>query len=204
MGKTKRFLAVLLAAGGIVGCLAWQNLGFAGRINKELAEQVDKMAAAIAKGDVKTADKIASTIAKEQEEIYEPMLLFKFRKKKGFGVGDTPGKIFPDGIERLIQKLARDVPAKTFVTKNKDALVEMAHRTAAIARIGTALIPVKKKNREFTRSKSEKKWAQASEDMYKASLELVKAVNSGSPASVKAAAAKLDASCTACHSVFRD
>ncbi len=121
------------------------------------------------------------------------------RKKGGFGVGDTPGKIFPDGIERKLLILDRDAPTAATLKRELDSYKTMGYRTAAIA-VVTHAWGEKDKRTLFRGRKKQKDWDTWTKDMYDASLALAKA---DSAAGVQNAAKSLNASCNACHSVFR-
>lgn len=194
-----RFGLAGVALAGLAWCVLLNNAGIAGG-NKKLAGQIDGIAAALQSGKKDAAMKLTKTVAKQQGEVYEPMLLFKPRAKHGIGVGPKANQIVPDGIEQLIRVFARDAPSKAKITKHKDALVQMGYRTAAIADIAIAL--TSKQN--FNKKKTKAKWQEFCKEMNESAHQFVKAVKSGSPAEVKKAASSLDSACNRCHSVFRD
>jgi cytochrome c556 len=74
----------------------------------------------------------------------------------------------------------------------------MGYVNLAIAEI-TLLRNIKPKG-----GKGPKEWKEHTNEMKKASQELIEAVKSGSVKKVKDAAFKLDGSCSGCHSDFRD
>ena len=94
--KLNRCVFVGLAALALGVTLLLIGRGNAGGGDK-LAKSVDEVAAAIEKGDLAGAKKMAKDIAAKEEEIYYVMLLMKPRDKKGFGVGDKAGDVTPDG-----------------------------------------------------------------------------------------------------------
>jgi hypothetical protein len=122
------------------------------------------------------------------------------KKAVGWGVGPKPGEIKPDGIELKLREMAKVKPmSKAQLDKEKDALIEMADRTAAVGSVSVATPP--KKNLPGKDPKDWKKW---SDDMVKASREFEKAVKAGDPKTIKDAAVKLNSSCVDCHGTFRD
>ncbi len=120
-------------------------------------------------------------------------------KAVGWGVGKKPGEIKPDGIELKLRDLAKKALAKAPAANEKDALIELSHRTAAVGSISLASPPKKS-----LPGKDPKDWKKWSEDMVKASGEFEKAVKGGDPKAIKDAATKLNSSCVDCHGTFRD
>ncbi len=98
--------------------------------------------------------------------------------------------------------LVQDKPplSKAVLGKEAPALVELAQRTAVIAAVAQASPPLKK-----LPCKDPKDWLEYSDNMLQASRELAKAAGADKPdvKAVKAAAAKLSASCSDCHAKFR-
>src|SRR5690348_4425064 len=102
-----RRLAVVWASA--VGLLA---LGFflsagSGRaaIDKDVHSALDKIAAALEKGDSATAESQAKALAKKIEDLDAIMHSFKPRSKKGVGVGTRAGVVVPDGIEQKLNAI---------------------------------------------------------------------------------------------------
>jgi len=117
----------------------------------------------------------------------------------GWGVG-KPGTIKPDNIELKIRDMVKaKTMSKAQFEKEKDALLELANRTAAMGSIALASGPKKK-----LPDKDPKDWKEYSEDMIKSSRELAKTIKDNDPKAVKEAAAKLNSSCSNCHGKFRD
>jgi hypothetical protein len=166
--------------------------------NKALRDGIDKIAAALQKGDTDAAKKEADALAKKTEELVEMMDLFKPRKKDGFGIGPTPGAVAQDGIEQMIQHLQRDVPPAATLKKNSAALEQMAYRTAAMALI-THAKPVQK----AATGAGRKEWNDWANDMFDGSLKLAAAAKALGAQDVKTAAVKVNNSCNACHSKHR-
>jgi hypothetical protein len=188
------FAAATLAA---VGAILVAGRSGAGD-EKALMNNIDKVAAALKSGDKEGAKKQAEAVAKKIEEVVEAMDLLKPRKKGGYGVGEKPGAIVPDGIEQMLIKIGRDAPAKGTLNKDADAYEQMGYRTAAIGLIAHAKTPAKDMGK-----KTRKDWMTWSNEMVEVSLQLAAAAKAKSPADVKSAAAKLNNNCNSCHTVFR-
>jgi cytochrome c556 len=177
--------------------LAAQGSSRAGE-NKELLSAMNKLVDSLKKGDKAGAQKQAEAIAKQIEEVHEVMDLYRPRNKGGWGVGDKPKAITPDGIEQMLLKIGRDAPTANTLKKDGDALEQMAYRAAAIAEV--AIIKAPKQNMG---KKLVKDWVEWSKDQRDASLALAAATKARSGADIKAAAAKTNNACNTCHSTFR-
>jgi cytochrome c556 len=90
--------------------------------------------------------------------------------------------------------LGKRLPAKAVVLREVNDYIKIAEVSKAMAEVADQYPP--KKDKE--------EWKQYNQDMRKAADKLVAAAKSGDPAKVKAAATDLNASCTSCHSKFRD
>jgi hypothetical protein len=172
--------------------------GSRGGENKEVATALDKIAEAHRKGGKDAAKQQGEALAKKTEELLEVMDMFAPRKRGGFGVGEKPNAIIPDGIEQMLIKIGRDAPAAGTLNKDSAAYEQMAYRTAAIAEVALAKAPAKDMGKKL-----KKDWISWSNDMRDAALELAAASKSKSGAAVKAAASKLNNSCNSCHSIYR-
>lgn len=164
---------------------------------KEINDAVAKIAAAIKKGDAAAAKADAEKLAKKIEAIEDVMNALKPRKKGGIGVG-KPGDVVPDGIELKLITLGRDAPSPAVLAKEAAHLEEMAYVLAAVADVTAAKAPTADKGK-----KTKKDWNTWSVEMREASIALAKASNAKGAQDVKAAAAKVNAACNSCHSVFR-
>jgi hypothetical protein len=156
-----------------------------------------KIAAAIEKGDADGAAKQAKALAKTAE-LEEVMHLFKPRKKQGLGVGTKPGALTPDGIEQMLITLGRDAPTQAMVAKGAKDLERMGYITAAVAEFSIA------KPSEKATGAKKSDWTKMAKEMREMSIGFAEAAKSKSPASVKAAAEKLNGACNSCHTVFRE
>jgi hypothetical protein len=167
----------------------------------DIKDNVQAIADAYAKGDAAGAEKLAADLAKGTS-VEDAMHLFGLRKaakSKGYGVGDAAGKITPDGIEAKILNFSKKAPVKAAVSKDGEALVTMAFRTAAIAEFAIKKAPEKDMGEK--KVADWKKWAG---EMKTSALDLAAALKDQDPAKIKTAASKLSSSCSSCHGVFRD
>jgi len=187
------FVAALLALG------LWSMTGFGAddededkKAIKEAQEAVIKLVDAMngKKGDVKAQ---AEAIHKKFSELKHVMWVYKPRNKGGIGMGKDGAS-----IETEINKLgstsskARLTPKK--VADMKGDLVKAAEISQALAEVTEFYVP----------KKNPAKWKEYTNDMRKGAAELMVAARSGDVAKVKKAANNLSASCTNCHSDFRD
>ena len=189
-------LNLILAAG-----ICWLAISVRGVADDaaNVRDQVQKIADAIEKGDTDQIKKMAGGVS----DVEAAMNLMKRRDtaKKGvvFGVGKTPGKIKPDGIEGKIQGLSKKAAPQKDIDKESADLAEMAYRVAAIAEIALANPPEKD-----TATKKKKDWLEWADAMRKGADDFAAAAKAKKPKDLKDAAAKLNASCSNCHGVFKD
>lgn len=157
-----------------------------------LKKSVGQIAAALRKGDDKTAQKLAETVAKGQEkgDVYYLQLLFKPRDKEGFGVGEEQVKIIPDGIELKLRALTRFGIKEDRLKAETDALTQMAYHTAAIARVCGEVAKEGQNGASMQ---------QLYKDMETKAVGLAAEVKKGDPADVKWAAITLERTCENCH-----
>jgi cytochrome c556 len=156
-----------------------------------------KLAELIENGD----DTKAATKGLAKFDLNEAMGLLKLRSREGLGLGPRGGA-YPakeDGIEAKIMALAsKELPAAQLKTQAAD-LEKAAYVVAALAHVSEAHTPARKVG-----AKDPKDWAKFTEEMKRGSMGLAAAVKKGSPAEVKKVASKLNASCNACHEIFRN
>jgi cytochrome c556 len=186
------FAAALLALG------LWSMTGFSAddeddkKAIKEAQEAVLKLVDAMngKRGDVKGQ---AEAIHKKFGDLKDVMWVYKPRSKGGIGMGKDGAS-----IETEINKLgsasskARLTPKK--VAEMKDDLVKAGEISRALAEVTEFYVP----------KKNPAKWKEYTNEMRKGAEELMDAARSGDVAKVKKAANNLSASCTNCHSDFRD
>ncbi|MBL8799676.1 MAG: cytochrome c [Planctomycetia bacterium] len=164
-----------------------------------LTEAIGKISAAVDKGDLEGAKKLAAETAKNSEWD-EVMHLFVLRshKKPGLGVGDKAGAITPDGIEKKLMKLAENPLSDKDLGAESAALVKMGNDMVALTLVTLAKPPEKDDGK-----KKKKDWVAWSEEMLKASQEFTAAAKAKKAADLQKAAVKADKSCGKCHDVFR-
>jgi hypothetical protein len=166
--------------------------------DKDLQATVLKIADALEKKDMDGAKKLAQTL--KEEEIEDVMHVMKPRKDKGLGIGPKPGAVLPDGIElKVIAMAMNELPQKELDAHAAD-LARAAYVAAAVAEVARDKCPVTKKEGD----KDPKDWKNWTDNMQKSALALAEAAKTKKPATVKAAADKLDGACKSCHKVFRD
>jgi hypothetical protein len=177
-------------------------------VPKDVREAIMKIAELIDKGKAEDAQKEAAAIAKKAGydgakpgSCESLMHAFAVRAKKGFGVGDKPGMIKPDGIEAKIQVLGDDKKKLTDKTLKAEAtdIKKLGLISAAIGAIGIEATP--KKDEGKKKAADWKKW---SVEMRDYGIKLADAAGKGSDTkAVQIAARNLDGSCTSCHEVYR-
>jgi cytochrome c556 len=182
----------LLAGVGLVALRAADN--------KTLHADTKKQADEVGKKDWDDMSKAGAAIAKKYM-LDDVMYQFKPRNAKknpGIGIGETPGVIKPDGIEQKLQNMAKRVsPADVKAAKD---LKRMAEISAAIASIAVNLPP------PVMGAKNPAAWKKHSKEMFVAAKALSKVLDSPKPKAddIKKAVINLNATCTDCHSIFRD
>lgn len=157
-----------------------------------------KLADEVGSKDFDTLSKAGAPIAKKFET---DRIMYQFKprnakKNAGIGVGTKPGEIKPDGIEQKLSNMGKRVTVAD--VKHAKDLKRMADISAAIAAIVANQPP------PASGAKTPAAWKKYSEEMYKSAKGLSKALDGKDTAAIKKAAIKLNASCTDCHSVFRD
>jgi cytochrome c556 len=187
--------ALLMAIGVAVGT----STAHAFDDNKEIKEaqkDVLELTKLISAGKEKEADAKAAAIKKKYEELNTVMHVYKPSPKGGIGYGKAgPG----DGIElKIINMGKRNVPAAT-LQKEKADLIKLAYINAAMAMVADHYAPTKPKG-----GKGAKEWKQYSADQKKAAMDMIKAIQAGNAADVKAAANNMNNACNNCHADFRD
>jgi hypothetical protein len=161
---------------------------------------VKEIADALKKGDKAKAKKLADDAAKNLDEIPDMMHLFKTRNKGGLGAGSTPlANPAKDGIEVMIRDLARDVPGG--IAKQAAGLEEMGYYIAAMGELANAAAV---KAPTGGGKKTKKAWTEMSEDMRVLGVAFAKASAAKGAQEIKTAAAKVNANCNKCHSIFKE
>jgi hypothetical protein len=133
----------------------------------------------------------AAAIKTKFSELKPVMYIFKPRKNGGLGIG-PPAQ--GDGIELKIGNLSKRAQAPATVAKEVADYVTIAEVSKAVAEVADLYPP----------KKDAATWKQYNQDMRKGAAELIAAAKGGDPKKIKTAATNLNASCTDCHSKFRD
>jgi cytochrome c556 len=161
-------------------------------------------------GDAKKGDdvkKMAKELAERMikadigEDAVKPVMSpLRLRDKGGLGVGPKAGVYDPDGIEAKILALAKKKLTAAEAKKQADDIARLASVTAAIGEVAELHVPPKKVG-----AKDPKDWKKWSNEMRDDALDLAKTVQAAKPDpdKIKAAATKLNGTCTDCHDKFR-
>jgi cytochrome c556 len=191
------------ARGLTAGALLALAIGFLAASSSQCADDEDEKEIKAAQDAVvklsgmkhDEAQKAAEAMAKKHD-LGHVMYIFKPRDKKGIGVGPK-GK--GDGIELKLNSLSKRALAKMELAKQSNDLVRMTEITRAVSELVPHYAPKEKKA-----GKDPANWKKYADEMREGSLDLAKAVKGGDPKVVHKAAARLNDSCTNCHSEFRD
>ena len=184
--------AAITFAGSLLALGLWSMTGYSADDDddKKAAQQaILKLTESIRgnKGDVKAQ---AAAIRKKFDELEPIMWVYKPRNKGGVGMKDGAGIELELG--RLGGPKSRLTPAKIADLKND--LVKAAEISKAVAEVSDLYMP----------KKDQAKWKGYTKDMRKAADELIEATKGANPMQVKKAINNLNASCTNCHSDFRE
>jgi cytochrome c556 len=186
-------LAASLLALGLWSLTAYSADEDEAKLNKEAQEAVIKLMDTVKnKGDVKAQ---AEAMKKKFEELKPIMWVYKPRKKGGMGFGKDG-----DDIEQTIGKVGSKTAKGMTPAKIKgmtDDLIKSAEISKAIAEVTDLYAGQYAK-------KDTAKWKGYTKDMRNGADELIEAAKGGDVAKIKKAANNLSASCTNCHSDFRE
>ena len=181
-----------------VGFGLWAGMSGAAD-DKDPAGTIRQIAAALEKKDSATAKKLAAGVA-DKADLEDVMHVFSLRRAKGLGVGPTPGKIMPDGIEAKLIELSGKKPLTAAqLSTEADALVQLGYIAAAVGEVAHAKPPAKDEGK-----KKRADWLKWSADMRDSALQFAATAKEKKPDTVKKAATKLYSSCTTCHDVFKE
>jgi hypothetical protein len=141
------------------------------------------------KGDFRSQ---VEAVHKKFDELKPIMWVYKPRNKGGLGMGKS-GAGIENELARLSGAKARPNPAKDPMLKSD--LIKAAEISKAIAEVTDLYAP----------NKETAKWKGYTKDMKKSAEELLETIkNGGDTPKVKKALTNLNASCTNCHSDFRE
>jgi hypothetical protein len=157
---------------------------------REAQQAILKLADSIksGRGDARAQ---AAAIKKKFDELEPIMWIYKPRNKGGLGMGKDGAGIELE-LGRLSGPKAKLTPQK--IKELEPDLIKAAEISKAIAEVSDL----------YTPKKDTAKWKDYNKDMRKAADELIEAVKSGNAMQVKKAITNLNASCTSCHSDFRE
>ena len=131
-------------------------------------------------------------------DLGDVMHLFAPRNKGGYGVGDTPGAVTPDHIEKKLIDLATKKPLTS------DAAAKQGPALARAGEIAAAIAEVAELYADKDGKSNPADWKKYAKEMHKGGKDLVAAGKKGDPAGIKAASTVLNNSCNNCHRDFRD
>jgi Cytochrome C' len=181
------------------GSLAFVNYGCAADDDdsKKATEALRKVGKALEGGKEEGAKKEIAELTKM--DLGDIMEKFKPRDKGGFGVGPKEDVYKPDSIQDKVQALGKKPLSPAAMAKEMDDIAQMGLDIASIAVGANAHTPKTKAG-----AKDPKDWKLWTDEMKKAGMDLNKAAKAKDIKGVKAAATKIQSSCSNCHGVFRD
>jgi cytochrome c556 len=179
-----------LTAGAVLAvCVVATAVNAADDDAKAARDAVMKIAGMVEKGKMADAKKEGAGVKSDLEDIMNLMLPRKGADKGGIGVGDKPGAIVPDGIEKKLQDLEKNAPK----ADEAKALEKSAYIILAIAAASENKIPKGKKG----------PWKKYSADFEKTAQGFLEATKKGDAKGIQAAAKTLNNACIACHNDFK-
>ncbi len=199
----KRRAAVTFAAGllalGLWSMTAYSQDDDDKKAIKEAQEAVLKLVDSMngKQSDVKSQ---MDSMRKKFEELKPIMWVYKSRKKLGIGMGKNGA----DDIEVTIGKIGSSTSKAKLTPKKlaemKADLIKAGELSKAVAEVSDLYAE------QYAKKEAAKvaKWKGYTKEMKKGGNELIEAVKSDDIAKVKKAANNLSASCTNCHSDFRN
>lgn len=196
--------ALLLVVGGAALMAgAWFFTAGGGRAadedDQKIVETIKAMAKDIQKNGLEAGRAHVNKLGQADPDDIMPLFSQRNANGKGIalGIGPTPGAITPDGIEKKLEELAKKPLSAKEVERQGPALEEAGYISAAIAEAVEDHAPAAKVGQK-------QQWTALSRDMAKLGVDFAKAVQTRDPGRIHQAADKLDASCKACHKVFKD
>ncbi len=137
------------------------------------------------------------------EDLGDVMLYFKTKDKGGEGLAKSlqstpPLKGALNGVEAKIAALRKKELTPEKLKNERDELILMAGKTAAIGSVTYQYAPMRKVGQ-----KDPAAWRELSLTMRDAAAELLESARANDAKGVQRAADRLDSSCTQCHSIFR-
>jgi cytochrome c556 len=165
---------------------------------KQMCADIPKLAQAIKKKDQAQVKKLVDGLKKNNLDAI--MGVCGLRNLGGLGVGDKPGAIKPDGIEKKVEALGKKALLPTQAKDESAAIAKMAYEIAAVNELTIAHTP----DKDMGQAKK-KTWVDTAKDLQTASIELASAAEAKSPDPklIQKAASRVDANCQKCHSEWR-
>jgi cytochrome c556 len=165
---------------------------------KKLCADIPKLAEAIKKKDNAQVKKLVEEMKKSNLDAI--MATCGLRNLGGIGVGDKPGAIKPDGIEKKVEALGKKAILPTQLKDEAAAIAKMAYEIAAVNELTIAHTP----DKDMGQAKK-KTWVDSCKDLQTAALELAAAAEAKSPDPkvIQKAAARVDTNCQKCHTEWR-
>jgi cytochrome c556 len=165
---------------------------------KQLCQEIPKLAQAMKKKDQAEVKKLIEKLKKNNLDAI--MGVCGLRNLGGLGVGDKPGAIKPDGIEKKVEGLGKKALLPNQLKDEAPAIAKMAWEIAAINEITIAHTP----DKDMGQAKK-KTWTDSAKDLQIAALELATAAEAKTldPKTVQKAASRVDNNCQKCHGEWR-
>jgi hypothetical protein len=177
----------------------WCVASVGGAPSTAVRDDVLKLAQEIEKSGLDGSRSMADDLANKLP-LEDVMDLMKLRRLKGLGVGPSPTGKPDDGIEAKLINLSKHAPKPKELQSEAKDWERSAYVMAAIAELAERQCPVKSKQGK----KDPKNWNEWSKAMEKEAIDLAKALKGQKPKEIQRAAQKLNSTCNACHTDFRD
>jgi hypothetical protein len=174
----------------VLGVCVWASASNAADDEKEARDAVLKIADLLEKGKMDDAKKAAADVKSETEDLMNLMLPRKANGKGGIGIGDKPGAITPDGIEKKVQALEKAAPPAS----EAKALEKAGYIMQAIALTVENKVP---------KGKKPMPWKKYNEEYQKTAKDFTDAAKKGDGKTIMAAAKKLNNACITCHNDYK-
>ncbi len=194
--------AVLRGTTGLVLAMVLAAAATGEAANESIANGVTELAGVLEKNKAANTEQRVQSLVKKWGFSAKPMKriddlhhLFVLRRKGGLGIGAKPGVVRLDGIEVKIQALSEGRLTARQLEMEAAPLRQMAFRTAAIAELTAASLPVGLQGQNTM-------WEEMSIKMRQSAFGLADAVQKKDLANIRKAAQALDATCTTCHGGF--
>lgn len=167
---------------------------------KKVCKDIPKLAEAIKKKDQAQIKKLTEALKKHDLDVI--MGVCGLRNLGGIGVGDKPGAIKPDGIEKKVEALGKKALLPTQLKDEAPAIAKMAYEIAAINEVSMFHPSAPEKDSGQAKKKT---WTDTAKDLQIAALELAVAAEAAKPdpKAIQKAASRVDNNCQTCHKEWR-